>query len=250
MERLSGLDASFVYNETSSLHMHTLKYTVLDVSGVDGGFTVDKLRHELGAPAAPAAAVPAPAGRGAAGSAPPGVDRGPRLRPRRARPPRRRPRPRRAARDGRPGRRDRLLAARPAAAAVGVLDPRRPRRRPRRPGRLTAERAQGRLPGEDAPRAGRRRGRGGAAGQRLRDRGPRRRPAAADPSVATRAHAVRLAARPGRAPRRQAQPAAAALAGRADLLRAARGVAGTARSPRSPRRGRSWTPRGRRSTAR
>jgi diacylglycerol O-acyltransferase len=47
VERLSGLDASFVYNETSALHMHTLKYTVLDVSGVEGGFTVDRLRHEL-----------------------------------------------------------------------------------------------------------------------------------------------------------------------------------------------------------
>jgi diacylglycerol O-acyltransferase / wax synthase len=47
VERLSGLDASFVYNETSALHMHTLKYVVLDVSGVEGGFTVDKLRHEL-----------------------------------------------------------------------------------------------------------------------------------------------------------------------------------------------------------
>lgn len=47
MERLSGLDASFVYNETASLHMHTLKYTVLDVRGVEGGFTVERLRHEL-----------------------------------------------------------------------------------------------------------------------------------------------------------------------------------------------------------
>ena len=47
MERLSGLDASFLYNETPSLHMHTLKYAVLDVAGVDGGFTVDRLRHEL-----------------------------------------------------------------------------------------------------------------------------------------------------------------------------------------------------------
>ena len=27
--------------------MHTLKYAVLDVSGVEGGFTVDRLRHEL-----------------------------------------------------------------------------------------------------------------------------------------------------------------------------------------------------------
>jgi len=47
VERLSGLDASFVYNETASLHMHTLKYTVLDVSGVAGGFGVERLRHEL-----------------------------------------------------------------------------------------------------------------------------------------------------------------------------------------------------------
>jgi diacylglycerol O-acyltransferase len=47
VERLSGLDASFVYNETSSLHMHTIKYAVLDVSEVDGGFSSDKLRHEL-----------------------------------------------------------------------------------------------------------------------------------------------------------------------------------------------------------
>ena len=28
--------------------MHTLKYTVLDVRGVEGGFTVERLRHELG----------------------------------------------------------------------------------------------------------------------------------------------------------------------------------------------------------
>ena len=48
MERLSGLDASFVYNETASLHMHTLKYSILDVRGVEGGFTVDRLRDELG----------------------------------------------------------------------------------------------------------------------------------------------------------------------------------------------------------
>ena len=31
MERLSGLDASFLYNETPTLHMHTLKVAVLDV---------------------------------------------------------------------------------------------------------------------------------------------------------------------------------------------------------------------------
>ncbi len=47
VERLSGLDASFLYNETPALHMHTLKYSVLDLAGVDGGFTVDRLREEL-----------------------------------------------------------------------------------------------------------------------------------------------------------------------------------------------------------
>ena len=47
MERLTGLDASFLYNETPTLHMHTLKYTVLDVSGVPGGYDFDRFRHEL-----------------------------------------------------------------------------------------------------------------------------------------------------------------------------------------------------------
>src|SRR4051795_7078741 len=47
MERLTGLDASFLYNETSTLHMHTLKYTVLDVSTVPGGYDFAKFQHEL-----------------------------------------------------------------------------------------------------------------------------------------------------------------------------------------------------------
>ncbi|MEY2447866.1 MAG: diacylglycerol O-acyltransferase / wax synthase [Acidimicrobiaceae bacterium] len=47
MERLSGLDASFLYNETPTLHMHTLKYTVLDVSTVPGGYDFDRFQHEL-----------------------------------------------------------------------------------------------------------------------------------------------------------------------------------------------------------
>ena len=33
VQRLSGLDASFLYNETPAQHVHTLKYAVLDVSG-------------------------------------------------------------------------------------------------------------------------------------------------------------------------------------------------------------------------
>ena len=47
MERMTGLDASFLYNETPTLHMHTLKYTVLDVSSVPGGYDFARFRHEL-----------------------------------------------------------------------------------------------------------------------------------------------------------------------------------------------------------
>ena len=47
MERMTGLDASFLYNETPTLHMHTLKYTVLDVSSVPGGYDFERFQHEL-----------------------------------------------------------------------------------------------------------------------------------------------------------------------------------------------------------
>ena len=82
MERLTGLDASFLYNETPTLHMHTLKYTVLDVSTVPGGYDFERFQHELERRLHLLPAVPAPHRRGARPAAPPGVDRGPRLRPR------------------------------------------------------------------------------------------------------------------------------------------------------------------------
>src|SRR5438067_4124940 len=47
VERLTGLDASFLYNETPTLHMHTLKYSVLDVSTVPGGYDFARFKHEL-----------------------------------------------------------------------------------------------------------------------------------------------------------------------------------------------------------
>ncbi len=47
MERLTGLDASFLYNETPTLHMHTLKFSVLDVSTVPGGYAFERVRQEL-----------------------------------------------------------------------------------------------------------------------------------------------------------------------------------------------------------
>ncbi|MGO8861957.1 MAG: WS/DGAT/MGAT family O-acyltransferase [Acidimicrobiales bacterium] len=44
MQRLSGADASFVYGETRSSHMHLGTLAVLDTSAAPGGFSVDRLR--------------------------------------------------------------------------------------------------------------------------------------------------------------------------------------------------------------
>lgn len=45
MERLSGLDASFLYLETPSLHMHVSMAAVFDPSTVPGGYSFDKVRR-------------------------------------------------------------------------------------------------------------------------------------------------------------------------------------------------------------
>jgi WS/DGAT/MGAT family acyltransferase len=47
MERMTGLDAGFLYMETPTLHMHTLKVAVVDPSGVDGGYSFTRFREEL-----------------------------------------------------------------------------------------------------------------------------------------------------------------------------------------------------------
>ncbi len=44
MERLSGLDASFLYLETPSLHMHVSMAAVFDPSTVPGGYRFEKIR--------------------------------------------------------------------------------------------------------------------------------------------------------------------------------------------------------------
>ena len=82
MQRLSGLDASFLYLETPSSYMHVAGLMILDPSTAPVEWSFDQVRDMYGAAAAPRAAVPAPARRGAVRPAPPGVDRGPRLRPR------------------------------------------------------------------------------------------------------------------------------------------------------------------------
>ena len=44
MERLSGLDATFLYLETPSLHMHVSMAAIFDPSTVPGGYSFDKLQ--------------------------------------------------------------------------------------------------------------------------------------------------------------------------------------------------------------
>jgi diacylglycerol O-acyltransferase / wax synthase len=48
MEQLTGLDATFLYMETPSLHMHISMVAVLDTSGVPGGYCYEKLRDLVG----------------------------------------------------------------------------------------------------------------------------------------------------------------------------------------------------------
>jgi diacylglycerol O-acyltransferase len=45
---MSGLDATYLYTETPSLHMHTLKIGVLDVSQVPGGYSFERFKEVLG----------------------------------------------------------------------------------------------------------------------------------------------------------------------------------------------------------
>ena len=45
MKRLNGVDALMLYSETPEIHMHTLKIGVLDVSGVEGGYSFDLFRQ-------------------------------------------------------------------------------------------------------------------------------------------------------------------------------------------------------------
>ncbi|MBV8159941.1 MAG: wax ester/triacylglycerol synthase family O-acyltransferase [Acidimicrobiia bacterium] len=45
---MTGLDAGFLYMETPTLHMHTLKIAVIDPSGVSGGYSFDLLKQVLG----------------------------------------------------------------------------------------------------------------------------------------------------------------------------------------------------------
>jgi diacylglycerol O-acyltransferase len=49
MERLSGLDASFLYFETPSMHMHIAMTAVLDPSTMPDGYDIDRIREGIAA---------------------------------------------------------------------------------------------------------------------------------------------------------------------------------------------------------
>ena len=48
MEVMVGLDAKFLYSETASTHMHTLKVAVFDMSRVPGGYSYDEITELFG----------------------------------------------------------------------------------------------------------------------------------------------------------------------------------------------------------
>ncbi len=48
MEVMVGLDAKFLYSETASTHMHTLKVAVFDMSNVPGGYSYDEITDLFG----------------------------------------------------------------------------------------------------------------------------------------------------------------------------------------------------------
>ena len=45
MERLTGLDASFLYLETPQMHMHVAMAAVLDAEGMPGGYSFEKIQE-------------------------------------------------------------------------------------------------------------------------------------------------------------------------------------------------------------
>ena len=73
MQRLSGLDASFLYLETPSQPLHVCSILELDTSTMPGGYTFDRLQRRIGIAYQGDAAVPRKAGRQRVQSGPSGV---------------------------------------------------------------------------------------------------------------------------------------------------------------------------------
>ena len=76
METMTGLDAKFLYSETPTAHMHTVKVVVADVSALKGGFSFDALTGDPRGPTLSAPAVPPPGRAGPVGTRSSRVGRG------------------------------------------------------------------------------------------------------------------------------------------------------------------------------
>lgn len=48
MEPMVGLDAKFLYSETPSTHMHTLKVAVFDMTALGGGYSYEQVLELFG----------------------------------------------------------------------------------------------------------------------------------------------------------------------------------------------------------
>ncbi len=47
MQRLSGLDASFLYLETPTAHMHVAMTAIYDTSTIPGGYSFERFRDHV-----------------------------------------------------------------------------------------------------------------------------------------------------------------------------------------------------------
>ena len=177
MERLSGLDATFLYLETPTHHMHVAATMVIDPVTMPGGYSFDKIKDFIGARVHLVPPFTPPGHGGAVPRPPPDLGRGSGLRPRLPRPPDRGALPGRSSRARRGGRSGGEHAARPLPSAVGALGGRR------------AQAGPGGHRHEGPPLRHRRRLRRGADGPPLR-------PRAGDGRPASTRRASRSASRP------------------------------------------------------
>ena len=151
-ERLTGLDASFLYMETPTLHMHVAMTAVFDPATVPGGYSFRRIRQLISdriplAPVFQRRLVEVPDAPG-----PPGLGGRPRVRHRQPPAARRAPGARRHARAGRLRGRRHQPPAPPRPATVGDVDRRGARGREDRAGHQDAPQHHRRRVGRGAPR--------------------------------------------------------------------------------------------------
>ena len=151
-ERLTGLDASFLYMETPTLHMHVAITAVFDPATVPGGYSFRRIRQLISDRIPLAPGLPAPTRRGPDAPRAPGLGGRPRVRHRQPPASCRAPLARRHARARRLHGRRHQPSAPPRPALVGDVDRRGAGGREDRPGGQDAPQHHRRRVGRRAPR--------------------------------------------------------------------------------------------------